>query len=755
MANFTVDTHLFRELGEFLVGRPSTALVELIKNAYDADALEVTVYGESLKSPDTGRIVITDTGNGMTEEEFKQGFLRVASRLKEEGNRRSPVYGRKYTGAKGVGRLAAHKLARSLRVESIPRATEESCVVATIDWDMIEQCETLDQVEKTSAVSMKTVPRASGAKNGTTITLERLRYKWTDSEFTRLFREITGFLAPIDLLKTPENLVGQNQSVIEDIEPADVERSKGAMFNCQLQGDFDAGVTYFDAVATAADWVLEVDANRRGRVRYAVLPTKRLKGELKDQGVASRAFHVETPHPNPRSGPFFQSRILIRDGTGTLGKDAKGWATENAGVRVYFEGFRVLPYGEKADDWLSIDADVSRRDRALQMLERVAGAPPAEDDEGLSRRKKDAYFGGVFLKQSGACDLKMVVNREGFIPTQSYEDMVRLIRTGIDLSVRARAAVRAPLRKQRAAERSDNRGSRLELRAAVEHAVARANLLAREAREFAASGDYNRASELITEAARTFAEGAGVSERLVTERETMQILASLGLHMTAFVHEVRGLLGMARALDETLSKLRERSDLAGDARKAIAGVHGSVTELRRVVERQAAYLTDVTSPDARRRRSRQKLANRFDVALKLFAPQLERLGIKVRNSIPKDLKVAPMFPAELTLILTNLLSNAIKAAREQGSIAVSAIIDDDGSTRFRLENTGVAVDLDEAERWFLPFETTTAELDPSLGQGMGMGLTITRNLLEEYGAKIVFVKPHGGMSTAIEIHFPN
>jgi hypothetical protein len=45
---FTVDTHLFRELGELLVGRDSTALVELIKNAYDADATEIIVNGVSL-----------------------------------------------------------------------------------------------------------------------------------------------------------------------------------------------------------------------------------------------------------------------------------------------------------------------------------------------------------------------------------------------------------------------------------------------------------------------------------------------------------------------------------------------------------------------------------------------------------------------------------------------------------------------------------------------------------------------------------
>ena len=81
---FTVDTHLFRELGELLVGRDSTALVELIKNAYDADATTIIVNGISLDNPAESRIVIDDNGTGMNAKQFQNGFLRIASRLKEE-----------------------------------------------------------------------------------------------------------------------------------------------------------------------------------------------------------------------------------------------------------------------------------------------------------------------------------------------------------------------------------------------------------------------------------------------------------------------------------------------------------------------------------------------------------------------------------------------------------------------------------------------------------------------------------------------
>jgi len=141
VAKFTVDTHLFRELGELLVGRDSTALIELIKNSYDADATEVTVHGQELNLPGQGRIVVSDNGTGMTSSQFEDGFLRIASRLKDQGERRSTIFRRRYTGAKGIGRLAAHKLAKVLEIDSVSKGLNDKQrdgVHAVIDWDKIE-----------------------------------------------------------------------------------------------------------------------------------------------------------------------------------------------------------------------------------------------------------------------------------------------------------------------------------------------------------------------------------------------------------------------------------------------------------------------------------------------------------------------------------------------------------------------------------------------------------------------------------------
>jgi signal transduction histidine kinase len=239
----------------------------------------------------------------------------------------------------------------------------------------------------------------------------------------------------------------------------------------------------------------------------------------------------------------------------------------------------------------------------------------------------------------------------------------------------------------------------------------------------------------------------------MTEGAILRVLASVGTQMAAFVHEINGLLGSTQAVERAVESLRDDDELPAAARKKLSQLLRAIGDLRRAVERQAVYLTDVVSPDARRRRSRQKLFERFEAGKRLVEAAADRQGVSFSNEIPEDLKSPPMFPAELTLVFSNLLTNAVKAARTNGRIRSSGSMTDDGVV-VRVENTGKAVNPDTGEKWFRPFESTTTETDPVLGQGMGMGLPITRNILEEYGASIRFVRPSKGYVAALEIRFP-
>ena len=183
---FRVDTGLFRELGEFLVGRDSTALMELVKNSYDADATAVVLHASGL-ADSGGNITIEDDGIGMTIDEFQEGFLTIAGRSRLAGDRCSLKYGRRYSGAKGVGRLAAHKLSSELRVQTqadgdVRRLTHRpDTVSATIDWDLIEEHSTIESIGQGLEVSTE----PSHRNTGTRIELSRLRRKWTTGEIKR------------------------------------------------------------------------------------------------------------------------------------------------------------------------------------------------------------------------------------------------------------------------------------------------------------------------------------------------------------------------------------------------------------------------------------------------------------------------------------------------------------------------------------------------------------------------------------------
>ncbi len=516
-------------------------------------------------------------------------------------------------------------------------------------------------------------------------------------------------------------------------------------------------------LAQTATWIIEINARYKTRtgerkVEYGIVSTPRA---VKDSPkTESRKFIID--HPAPEVGPFFQARILIKEGA--LDKKIRPWADRANGVRVFMEGFRVLPYGEPKNDWLGIDADYGRRMTPFLSLTDFDQYFQGELDDKTKRLTilpNRSYFGAVFLTQNDAKSLRMLVNREGFIPEAGFNTLVDLVRKGIDLSVRVRAFATRKTRGQRKSKRAGEKitddeesGTYIHTRQIVDEAISRARSMIGDARQLTAAGNVKGATTKLSDALEQVERAAQSRGKMISEEAMVRVLASVGTQLTGFVHEINGLIGIAEAVDNTLGRIRQDKSLSRLARQELAKVHSLVGDLRRGLEKQASYFVDIVTPNARRRRVRLSFADRFDTGIKLVASIAERRGIQILNEIPKDLKSPAMFPAELTAIFSNLLTNAVKAAGERGKIRASTKQQEDGSIQLDIENTGTAVDLSDSERWFKPFESTTANVDPILGQGMGMGLPITRNLLEEYGASIKFVKPSRGYTTAIQIVFP-
>ena len=112
VARITVNPEIFQVLGEQLVSDPITALCELVKNSYDADAKRVDV--EFLEG---NRIVITDDGHGMSLDNIHHGWLQIGAPMKRRTTT-SPERKRVFTGSMGISRLAGFSLADGVRIQT-------------------------------------------------------------------------------------------------------------------------------------------------------------------------------------------------------------------------------------------------------------------------------------------------------------------------------------------------------------------------------------------------------------------------------------------------------------------------------------------------------------------------------------------------------------------------------------------------------------------------------------------------------------
>ena len=770
--SFAVDTKLFRELGELLVGRESTALMELVKNSYDADATRVSIYGENLSQPELGRIVIRDNGNGMDVAAFRRGFLTIAGRAKSEGDRRSPRFDRRYTGAKGVGRLAAHKLAHHLAVRSlypssiIPGAAilrAAGTVRANIDWDLIEKAETIDSIKDGIEVFVDGRP-SKRTFTGTVITLARLRRSWSEKAKRDFVAQAVSMTPPDELLAPPPAGVFVSPPLFQRISASDARAS--SRFDLHLEGEFESQEELMRGDPASASLLIEIKCDAETKtVTYVITPSNSLaktKAMPQHTLVVPWRQIVEMTErklgiaPQPIS---FNARIFERDHLKTR------WPDHLTGVRVYMEGFRVLPYGEKSDDWLYLKSDYTGRStsglpRLATLAEQNVDVADLQGGKGeaLSLKPDHMYMGAVLLKQDLSPGLKMLINREGFLPGPDLDALANAVRVGIDLATRARFAAESALPRARAkepdaltaaAERSDVETTVTV--ALVADRLTRAIKRIEKAVKLLEADDIEAAESDLSELSRSLRFIKEISYEALAEQSLLRVLASLGITLAAFAHEVGNLVGTA---SDALRKLDElRKELSGRRLPGLTEARQLIDTVVRGLERQASFLVDVTSAVARRRRSRMNLRDRANRALALFHGELAHLQIAATNVIDEAATSPAMFPAELTMVFANLISNAIKAAGEGGRIAFDGRSDAEG-TRLWVSNSGVSVDVASSERWFLPFQSTTSAVSAALGQGMGLGLTITRSILDEYGASIRFAKARKGFATTVEIHFP-
>ena len=140
--NLTASARLIMQLGEQLIEDELVALLELIKNAYDADAnnVDVVIDTETVTPYGKGCIEIKDDGNGMIPSIVRNSFLRLSTSFKEE-EKSSIYYHRRVLGKKGIGRLSFQRLGNYITVETVPNIEryEETDLLKEEDVEFIKE----------------------------------------------------------------------------------------------------------------------------------------------------------------------------------------------------------------------------------------------------------------------------------------------------------------------------------------------------------------------------------------------------------------------------------------------------------------------------------------------------------------------------------------------------------------------------------------------------------------------------------------
>eukprot|EP01093_Parvamoeba_rugata_P011695 TRINITY_DN3239_c0_g2_i1.p1 TRINITY_DN3239_c0_g2~~TRINITY_DN3239_c0_g2_i1.p1 ORF type:complete len:381 (-),score=50.68 TRINITY_DN3239_c0_g2_i1:274-1416(-) len=323
---------ILARLGEELLPNFDQGIIELVRNAYDADATECTITLSNIKESG-GQIKISDNGCGMDENSISNGWLVLGSSTKRGAG--VTQNGRVQVGDKGLGRLAALRMGKVTRLASRPSnnpriISSYTSFDTTLKWETFDQQTTIDKVD----VDIHSSSFEEGVHSGTDIEINNLHKKITKPEVERLARSLM-------LLSNPFDEVNDFNLI----------------FECDEYPEYEKLVK--EGYLSEAEFVLKARLNVNGKASAEVLDWK---GEViwkttSDDWFTSKN-DVNPIYQAPKA-KFELSMFLLDESsfaTRNINKtQVSKWLKALGGVHIYHNDFRVHPYGDEGSDWLDMN----------------------------------------------------------------------------------------------------------------------------------------------------------------------------------------------------------------------------------------------------------------------------------------------------------------------------------------------------------------------------------------------------------------
>ncbi len=391
---FKPHARLLLQLGDQLIRNESIALLELVKNSYDADATNVNIKMENIDNCEKGIIIVEDNGTGMDMEILQNVWMEPGSDYKEKlysDRKIKSRYNRVPLGEKGIGRFAVHKLGNE--IELISKRKNSNEIYLQIDWKSFKDAKYLKDVP--ISINERIKPEHfTDNKTGTKIIIRRLKTSWNRLMIREIFRSLNSLCSPFD---SPDSFkinfdIDEKEWLKELLLWKDVKDYALFKVECEIDGD---EIKKFRYSFTPWPAMKKLEPREISEQNEKIKKLKKMVGKNEKNNI--EAINLS----NFRIGLIkFEAYIFDRDSKIlSLGvQDKKGlkkYLDSNGGIRIYRDGIRVYDYGEPENDWLSLGI-------------RRINVP-------TKRISNNLIIGAVHLQRDRSSDLIEKTNREGFI----------------------------------------------------------------------------------------------------------------------------------------------------------------------------------------------------------------------------------------------------------------------------------------------------------------------------------------------------
>lgn len=697
---------ILRTFGDELISSETVALIELVKNSYDADAARVLIRFQEPLHIGRGEIDVIDNGHGMSLDTIQTAWMEPATQFRRI-NKRSESGRRRVLGEKGIGRFAASRLADRLDVITRRAGTKREARVV-LDWTQFDdEQKYLDEIEikwsETDPIDIcrngaiqalweeGEKPGIEELTHGTILRMKGLRAEWSAEQFETLRTGLSRLISPFLGNNSPPN----EEFLVRLELPSPFEHLSGVI------GDLEA--------LKSSHYTLKGYVDATGKYDLTLTPRGR-----ESQEKITGQFGFRDGH-SPECGPFqIELRVWDRDRAsieelaherGSTIRDVRRDLNAVAGVNIYRNGFRVLPYGEPRNDWLRLD------------LRRVQNP--------TLRLSNNQMVGYVLISADENPGLRDQSNREGLIEGPAFDDLRALVTMALSEVETRRYHLRHP--EGKTTTKPGGLFTDFDLAAVsdlVRHKYPSDNEL------LALVGEKERDLERRVEE---------IQEVLARYRR----LATLGQLIDTVLHEGRA----------PLAKIGNEAHLGSrDVERTHKEEKELVTRLGRrfaIIGTQADAVATVfrkIEPFGGRKRGKpvqlslaQAVANAFSV----LDTEIADVGANV--TLPDADAQVIADQAEVQEVIINLLQNSLywlrKVPRQQRRIAVDICRKSPDEVEILFSDSGPGVDPKFQDRIFDPYFSTKPD-------GVGLGLTIAGEIISEYYAGAVDLLENGPLPGA-------